>query len=117
MTGVSGRVRSAGADVAPVPRVPGPRRSIGDTTTELSRRFPPRPVPASWPATEASRHQVASRLLAPPFAVDNIFSQQNRRLGLVAALNWLEAQPGGTWQDRWIASGAQSHLGADWRPW
>ena len=113
MTGVSGRGRSSGADAARMPRVPSPRLSTGETTTELSRRFPPRAVPASWPATQASRHQVSSRLLAPPFAMDNILSQRNRRLGLIATLNWLEAQPGRTWQDRWIASGAQSH--ADWR--
>ena len=28
-------------------------------------------------------------------------------------LNWLEAQPGGSWQDRWLASGAEGQQ--DWR--
>ena len=28
-------------------------------------------------------------------------------------MNWLEAQPGGSWQDRWLASGAEN--AADWR--
>ena len=28
-------------------------------------------------------------------------------------VNWLEAQPGGSWQDRWLASGAED--AADWR--
>ena len=28
-------------------------------------------------------------------------------------MNWLRAQPGDTWQDRWLASGAESH--PDWR--
>ena len=40
-------------------------------------------------------------------------AKQGRRLGLVAVVNWLEAQPGGSWQDRWLASGAET--AGDWR--
>ena len=34
----------------------------------LGQKFPPRPVPASWPATRQPRGKVVARLLAPPFA-------------------------------------------------
>jgi len=36
-------------------------------------------------------------------------------IGLVKVLDWLQTQPGDTWQDRWIASGADAEPGADWR--
>src|SRR5260370_198895 len=85
----------------------------GDAGTDLSARFPSRPVALSWAATEAGGEVVLSGLLAPPFALAHSLSQQTRRQGLLTVVNWLEAQPGGTWQDRWIASGAQDE--PDWR--
>ncbi|HXZ76300.1 MAG TPA: site-specific integrase [Streptosporangiaceae bacterium] len=88
-------------------------RSAAGTGAELLARFPPRPACSSWPATEAGRQQVLARLLAAPFPLGNPLSQQNRRLGLVTMLNWLQAQPGGTWQDRWLASSAEGQ--PDWR--
>jgi hypothetical protein len=101
---------TAVAGQAPVMAVPAPQ----DTAmTELLARFPPRPAGPSWPATQAGRREVLTRLLALPFALDHPAGQQQRRLGLVTLLNWLEAQPGRSWQDRWLASGAESH--ADWR--
>ena len=80
---------------------------------QLLSRFPPRVVAGSWPATQAGRSQVLSRLLAPPFALEHSGSQQSRRLGLLCVVNWLQTQPGNSWQDRWLASGAQDH--DDWR--
>ena len=80
---------------------------------ELPARFPPRPAASSWAATGATRQEVLARLLAPPFPLDNPLGQQGRRLGLVSVVSWLEAQPGGSWQDRWLASGAED--AADWR--
>jgi hypothetical protein len=88
-------------------------RVVTGTGAELLARFPPRLVPSSWPATRAGRHEVLARLLAPPFALGNPLSQQTRRLGLVTVLNWLEAQPGRSWQQRWLASGAEGQQ--DWR--
>jgi integrase len=87
----------------------------------LLERFPPRAVPPSWPATRASREELLARLLAPPFTMDNLFSQRERRLALMRVVRWLEDQPGGTWQDRWLASGAENHAGwrrasASWQP-
>jgi len=86
---------------------------VTGTGAELLARFPPRLVPSSWLATRAGRREVLARLLAPPFALDNPLSQQARRLGLITVLNWLEAQPGESWQARWLASGAEDQQ--DWR--
>ncbi len=99
--------------VVPVLGRAGVPLPAGGTGAELLIRFPPRPATLSWPATLAARQQVLARLLAPPFALDNPASQQGRRLGLVAVVNWLEAQPGDSWQDRWLASGAENC--GDWR--
>ena len=57
-----------------------------------------------------------NRLLSPPFALDNYSSQSYRKFGLIRVLDWLAAQPGRTWQDRWNASGAGIDGHADWRP-
>jgi len=56
---------------------------------------------------------MVARALAPPFALPHPPSQQSRRLGVLAVVNWLVAQPGDTWQDRWSASGAEDR--PDWR--
>jgi len=80
---------------------------------QLLSRFPPRALACSWPATQANRSQVLTRLLAPPFALEHLSSQASRRLGLLSVVNWLQTQPGDSWQDRWVASGAQDH--SDWR--
>jgi hypothetical protein len=82
-------------------------RVPGVTGSQLRSRFPPRPLSLSWPATEACRLEVLTRVLTPPFALDHAGSQQKRRLSVLAVLNWLQAQPGDTWQDRWLASGAE----------
>jgi hypothetical protein len=93
--------------------VAGIPQLAGSVSAELPTRFPPRPAGSSWPATLATRQEVLARLLAPPFPLDNPLGQQGRRLGLVSMVSWLEAQPGGSWQDRWLASGAED--AADWR--
>jgi hypothetical protein len=56
---------------------------------------------------------MVQRLLSAPFALENHLSQQGRRLGALAVVSWLQARPGGTWQERWLSSGAES--AADWR--
>jgi hypothetical protein len=88
-------------------------QQVHGSGAELLARFPPRAAASSWPATLATRQEVLARLLAPPFPLDNPLSQQGRRLGLVGLVSWLEAQPGGSWQDRWLASGAEDT--PDWR--
>jgi Phage integrase family len=86
----------------------GTLRPVGETGMQWAARFPPRPVASSWPQTRASRTQVLTRLLAAPFALDNPLSQQTRRLGLLTVISWLQAQVGDTWQQRWVASGAEA---------
>lgn len=79
------------------------------TRREAARaRYPARSLPASWPATDQSREEVWVRLTSAPFVVDNAHTQKIRIRGLTFLLDWLEAQPGRTWQQRWLASGADS---------
>jgi hypothetical protein len=61
---------------------------------------------------EQCQHQLESPLLRGdlPYA-----TRRSRRIGLVKVLDWLQAQPGQTWQARWMASGAQTEPGTDWR--
>jgi integrase len=67
-------------------------------------RFPPRPATAEWPATAQARDQVTERLagLLPGNAG-----------ALEALLDWLQGWDGGSWQQRWLASGADT-AGAAW---
>jgi hypothetical protein len=74
----------------------------------LSRRFPPRALEADWPVTGQRRGHVLARLFTPPFTADRNDMQSSRRIGLTKLLHWLEEQPGRTWQQRWVASGADA---------
>ena len=77
-------------------------------------RFPPRPVVTDWPATGHDRGAVWERLTSGMFVLDNANSQDRRVRGLAWLLDWLADQPGQTWQQRWMASGADAAGGA-WR--
>jgi hypothetical protein len=92
----------------PLPAGPGP-------SAALLRRFPPRPAPAGWELTSQPKPQVLGRLLAPPFPTGRRNMDQERRRGLARVLDWLEQQPGDTWQDRWITSGADAAGNPAWR--
>ena len=92
----------------PLPAGPGP-------SAALLQRFPPRPAPASWALTSQPKPQVLATLLAPPFPAGRPNLDQERRRGLIRVLDWLEAQPGDTWQDRWITSGADAAGNPAWR--
>ena len=82
----------------------------------LSRRFPPRPAQdGGWPATSHRRGDVLARLFAPPFTAGRDKLQSSRRIGLTKLVHWLEEQPGRTWQDRWVASGADAAGNLAWR--
>jgi len=80
----------------------------------MRARFPPRPVPDGWPATLQPRDTAWERLTRPPFVLEDAKRQQRRVRGLALLLDWLAAQPGQTWQERWLASGAD-RAGAGWR--
>jgi integrase len=54
-------------------------------------------------------------LMADPFLSGSATGLRNRRRGLIRVLDWLERQPGDTWQDRWLASAADAHGNQAWR--
>ena len=99
---------------------------VGSNTLEVSApappvasgaapaRFPARLPAAAWPATRQGGAQLLKRLTRAPFVLEGAGSQQQRRRGLVVLLAWLREQPGASWQDRWLASGADA-AGARWR--
>jgi len=74
----------------------------------------PRPFPQSWWQTRQSREQLAERLLGLFTDQDaGRVRDQTRRRGLTRLLDWLQRQPGDTWQDKWLASGADA-AGSAW---
>ncbi|MDX3248852.1 site-specific integrase [Streptomyces sp. ME18-1-4] len=79
------------------------------------QRFPGRSVPDNWPGTERSRAEAARLLSRPPYTLENAGSELHHKHGIVMVLDWLEDQPGQTWQERWKASGIEQ-AGAAWRP-
>jgi hypothetical protein len=81
----------------------------------LLRRFPPRPLPLSWPATAQSRQTITAGLRDDPVTAASPGPRADRRRELARVLDWLEHQPGVTWQERWLASGADSEGNHAWR--
>jgi hypothetical protein len=77
-------------------------------------RFVARRPAVDWPATRQSHREAFGRLMGPPFVLENAGSQKQRRQGLELLLAWLADQPGESWQQRWLASGADT-AGTDWR--
>jgi integrase len=57
---------------------------------------------------------VQERLTSGVFVLPNADSQDKRVRGLSWLLDWLADQPGETWQQRWMASGADA-AGGNWR--
>jgi len=88
--------------------------------TAARAALPPRPLAADWPATHRDRDTMLDMLSGPPFALANPGSQRGRIRGVTIALAWLADQPGSTWQQRWLASGAET-AGPEWKracvPW
>jgi hypothetical protein len=105
---VSGRPTPAAA----VPHAAAPP---APATTPLLERYPPRLVEHDWPATRHTRREVLRRLLAPPFTTASAANQEGREAGLIKVLDWLEDQPGASWQQRWQASGAEQAGNVAWR--
>jgi integrase len=102
-------------------RVPGRESRRGGralppaTLPDVQIVLPPgqqmRPDAVSWPQTQASRDQVAARMLEIAGQADGSLPQF--RMSVRRLLDWLEDQPGETWQQRWKASGAEQ-AGRDW---
>jgi len=94
---------------------PGPAVVKARTTkAEPHVEFEPRPSERSWWQTCQPREALVERLLGlftEPAAGRT--RDKTRRRGLAKLLDWLQQQPGDTWQDRWLASGADI-AGFDW---
>jgi hypothetical protein len=75
--------------------------------------LPARSAAADWPATMLSRDPALEQLTRPPFTREVASSQETRVRGVARLLDWLAGQPGATWQERWLASGAEE-AGAGW---
>src|SRR5258708_16651274 len=67
-----------------------------------------------WPAARQERGEAEKRLTSGIFVLPNADSQERRKRALAWFLNWLSDQPGETWQQRWMASGADA-AGGNWR--
>lgn len=78
-------------------------------------RFPPRPVPRRWPATDGDRAALLALLPAPGPGAPRAQRQpaNARRRGLSLMVGWLEDHPGHSWQERWLATGAEA-AGQGW---
>jgi Phage integrase family len=85
----------------------------GEVSKRFRAKFPPRSGPDTWPATCESAEQILRRLDHPSLRAANSSTQSMRRVGARMLLKWLGAQPGDTWQQRWLASGSQE-MGERW---
>lgn len=82
--------------------------------TQLRDRFPARADGASWPDSAQALDATLRRLTAPPFLPAVKATRAGRRRGVTKLLHWLSSVPGDTWQQRWLASGAEDRPGASW---
>ena len=89
------------------PVVDGPMESPR-AQCDWRARYPTRPVVTDWPATCADRDEVDRIVAAATDALPSERVREARRWGLPLLLDWLAEQPGGNWQQRWLASGADA---------
>ena len=95
---------------------------VAPAVTVSLTEFPPRPASPSWPTTELGRAGALARMGggARPFAADTSGEQHRRQVAAGLLLDWLEGNPGSTWQQRWQAS-EPDVTGRRWRqvlgPW
>jgi integrase len=87
------------------------RRSLWQPARD---RFPARPDVTDWPGAALPRAE-AQRQLARVLASGRSAGQGYARAGPGALLDWLQDQPGATWQERWLASGADQAGTPGWR--
>jgi len=82
--------------------------SLSATGQAIGIRFPARAVAVDWPATRQDRLQVSQLVADASSGLAESRIESNQRLGLPLLLDWLQEQPGQTWQQRWLASGADA---------
>jgi hypothetical protein len=88
-----------------------PPAALPDVPVVLPPGQQMRPDALSWPQTQASRDEVTARLLDLAGRAGG--SVPLHRMSVRRLLDWLEDQPGSTWQQRWKASGAEQ-AARDW---
>ncbi|TWP32819.1 tyrosine-type recombinase/integrase [Leekyejoonella antrihumi] len=98
----------------PVAATNATRAQARARNSQLRARFPARPAEQDWPATSGTLDQTVQRLTGPPFLPKSHTTRVGRRRGVTQLLGWLSSFPGQTWQQRWLASGAEAHPGAAW---
>jgi hypothetical protein len=100
---------------APVPAAVRLRREARQAAWGASRAgFPARPAPGEWLATRLGPDAVLGLITRPPFTAPNPGTRNMQIRGANLAVDWLAGHPGGTWQQRWLASGAQD-AARDWK--
>jgi hypothetical protein len=104
------------AAMAPTRRVRGPRPSKLHADSVVSR-VPTLPTPLiaradRWPATDRSREQLLDALADIEPSHDPK-ARAWRQLGVTLLLDWLAGFDGDSWQQRWMASGADA-AGRSW---
>jgi Phage integrase family len=91
------------------------RRQARQAAWTASRaEFPPRPAAGGWPAAGIGRAAALGMLSRPPFTLGNPGTRNMQVRGVNLVIGWLAGQPGGTWQQRWLASGAEA-AGPGWK--
>ena len=84
------------------------------TQPDWQTRYPARATQADWPATYADRGEVDRIVAAATAELPTQRVREARRWGVPLLLDWLADQAGQTWQQRWLASGADA--GGEDRP-
>jgi integrase len=98
-----------------IERASAPLWRMSAEASALRERFPPRPVPAAWPAACQDRSTIVRFLLHGSNAAAGARQRFDRRTTLLRVLDWLEGYPGSNWQQRWKATGVEEDPAVDWR--
>jgi len=99
--------------VTVAPAAAGRAEQVAARQRDWRSRFPARPVAETWPATGQDRARVLALVATASAGLPESRIHANHRRGLPVLLDWLEEQPGRTWQQRWLASGADA-VGEQW---
>jgi hypothetical protein len=67
---------------------------ISSEARALLEKFPPRPVPISWPRSRQTRAAVEDRLARPPFDVGDRSKRCHRKVSLETVLDWPASRSG-----------------------
>lgn len=87
----------------------------GGAAAALREQFRPRPAITDWPVTRQPRELILARLQAAPFLTGGAHTRSLQKAGLAMVLDWLEQFPGHSWQQRWLASGADDAANTAWK--